>query len=48
MMRNFVASIKEGRDIAPTLADGLRTQEVIDAAVEAAKRGVWLDVPQVE
>ncbi len=48
MMRNFVTSIKEERDIAPTLADGLRTQEVIDAAVEAAKRGVWLDVPQVQ
>ena len=48
MMRNFVTSIKEERDIAPTLADGLRTQEVIDTAVEAARRGVWLDVPQVE
>ena len=47
MMRDFVASITMGQDIAPTLADGLRTQEVIDAAIKAAHLDTWLDVPQV-
>ena len=48
MMRDFVTSIRDGRDIPPTLADGLRTQEVIDAAVEASRAGAWMDVPQVD
>lgn len=47
MMRNFVTAIRERRDIPPTLADGLRTQEVIDAAVQAARQGVWVTVPEV-
>ena len=47
VMQKFVSSIKEGRDIPPTLADGVRTQDFIDAAVKPAKRGAWLDVPRV-
>ena len=45
MMRGFVDSIREDRDVPPTLMDGLRTQEVIDCALEAARTRRWIDVP---
>ena len=48
MMRNFVTAIREERDVPPTLADGLRAQEVIDAAVRAGRERRWVDVPRVE
>ena len=45
MMRGFVDSIRDDRDVPPTLMDGLRTQEVIDCALEAAQTRRWVDVP---
>ena len=48
MMRAFITSIREERDVAPTITDGLRTQEVIDAALTAARTRAWVDVPQTE
>jgi len=48
MMRAFVESILEDRAIAPTIVDGLRAQEVIEAALTAARTRRWVDVPQVE
>jgi predicted dehydrogenase len=35
----FVTSIHEDREFAPTFADGLRTQKLMDAAIESNKTG---------
>ncbi|GEM_PF-1983016 len=47
MMRGFLRSIRENREVHPTLTDGLKTQEVVDAAIEAAKTRRWINVPQL-
>ena len=44
MMRGFVNSIRENREAPPILMDGLRIQQVIDSAREAARRCRCLDV----
>ena len=44
MMRGFVNSIRENREAPPILMDGLRIQQIIDSALEAARRRRWLDV----
>jgi predicted dehydrogenase len=41
VLEPFVAAIRAGEDRAPTLRDGLRAQEVIDAAVRSAASGRW-------
>ena len=46
MMRAFITAVLEDRDIPPTVADGRRTQEVIDAAIQAGRTSRWVDVPQ--
>ena len=46
MMRAFVTAVLEDRDVPPTIADGLRTQEVIDAAIQAGRTRRWVDVHQ--
>ncbi|MBI3973738.1 MAG: Gfo/Idh/MocA family oxidoreductase [Chloroflexi bacterium] len=43
----FVESIRTGEDRAPTIRDGLRTQEVIEAAVRSAEAGCWEKVRSV-
>jgi predicted dehydrogenase len=43
----FVVAIREGKDRAPTLRDGLLAQEVIEAASRAARSGRWEPVPAV-
>ncbi len=45
MMRGFVEAVRSGRDVPPTLADGLRAQEVVDAALTAARERRWVEVP---
>ncbi len=47
MLGRFLRSILEERDIEPTLTDGLRAQEVVDAAARAHGERRWLKVPQV-
>ena len=47
MMRGFLSSIRENREVHPTLTDGLKTQEVVDAAIEAARTRRWINVPQI-
>ncbi len=41
----FVDCIRENREAPPILMDGLRIQQVIDAALEAAGTRRWIDVP---
>lgn len=43
IMRTFLASIEQGVDLGPTLRDGLRCQEVIEAALASARAGRWVD-----
>jgi predicted dehydrogenase len=47
MMRGFLRSIRENTEVHPTLTDGLKTQEVVDAAIEAARTRRWINVPQI-
>lgn len=47
IMRTFLAAIQERRDLAPTLADGLRCQAVLQAAIDSSRRQGWVAVPRV-
>ena len=44
IMRSFLEAITTGRDLSPTLADGLRCQAVLDAAVVSSQRRCWVPV----
>jgi predicted dehydrogenase len=45
-VRDFVQAIAQGRDPAPSFADGLRVQQVLDAvASSAASNSGWIDIP---
>ena len=43
----FLRSIAEGRQLAPSAADGWAAAEVADAALESARSGAWVDIPSV-
>jgi predicted dehydrogenase len=43
----FVQAIREGRPCRPSLWDGARAQAVMDAALQSAEQGRWVDVPKV-
>ncbi|MGC5224547.1 Gfo/Idh/MocA family protein [Micromonospora sp. DT81.3] len=43
----FLRSIAEGRQLAPSAADGWATAEVADAALQSARTGSWVDVAVV-
>jgi predicted dehydrogenase len=47
MLQAFVEGILDGRDRAPTIGDGLATQQVIDAALRAHASRCWERVPSV-
>jgi predicted dehydrogenase len=40
----FVDAIRQQRPCAVTFADGVRSQEVMDAAIESAAQGKWVDL----
>jgi predicted dehydrogenase len=40
----FVESVKRGETRAPSFADGLRCQAVLDAALESAREKRWVEV----
>jgi len=40
----FVDAIRQQRPCAVTFADGVRSQEVMDAAIESAARGQWVEI----
>jgi|APSaa5957512622_1039677.scaffolds.fasta_scaffold36224_2 predicted dehydrogenase len=42
--RAFIDAILEDRPAAPDFRDGLKAQEVIDAAIEADRRGCWVKI----
>jgi predicted dehydrogenase len=43
----FLRSIAEGRQLAPSAADGWATAEVADAALESARTRAWVDIPSI-
>jgi predicted dehydrogenase len=43
----FVDAIRHNRECVPSLADGARTQAVVDAVVQSSERRQWVEVPQV-
>ncbi|MGO2111688.1 MAG: Gfo/Idh/MocA family protein, partial [Pseudoclavibacter sp.] len=43
----FLRSVAEGRQLAPSAADGWSAAEIADAAVRSAADGAWVDVPAV-
>jgi hypothetical protein len=40
----FIDSILEDRQISPSFYDGLKAQEVIEAAIESDQRGCWVSL----
>jgi len=43
--RQFIDSILADQSVSPNFHDGFKTQQVIEAALEAQRRGCWVDVP---
>lgn len=43
----FLRSVAEGRQLAPSAADGWAASEVVDAALRSAAGGAWVEVPDV-
>lgn len=43
--RQFIDSILTDQSVSPNFYDGFKVQQVIDAALEAQRRGCWVDVP---
>ncbi|GAA0319273.1 Gfo/Idh/MocA family protein [Kineococcus aurantiacus] len=43
----FLRSVAEGRQLAPSAADGWSAAEIVDAALRSAASGEWVDVPVV-
>jgi len=44
MVQEFVRAVASGVPMTPTFADGARCQRLLDAAVESAQTGRWVDV----
>ena len=47
-VRDLLLAIDKGEAVYPDFYDGLRCQQVLDAAVQSAARGCWVDVPAAE
>jgi len=45
-VRDLLLAIDEGREVIPSFYDGLRCQQVLDAALESARSGAWVQVPR--
>jgi predicted dehydrogenase len=45
-VQEFVRGIHEGVEVAPSLYDGFRCQQVIDAIRESSKSRCWVDIPE--
>ncbi|MBI2555500.1 MAG: Gfo/Idh/MocA family oxidoreductase [Candidatus Rokubacteria bacterium] len=46
LVKRFLAGIRKGETPSPSFEDGLRAQAVLDAVLESASRGGWVDVPR--
>lgn len=44
----FLRSVSEGRQLAPSAADGWSASELVDASLRSAASGTWTSVPAVE
>ena len=44
LVERMLHGIRTGQTPSPSLVDGLRAQSVLDATVESARRGAWVDV----
>lgn len=42
--RQFIDNIIADQPVSPNFQDGFKTQQVIDAALEAQRRGCWVDI----
>ena len=45
-LADFLSALKSGKPFRPDFADGVANQEVIDASLESAKTGKWVNVSQ--
>jgi len=45
LVERLLAAIESGAEAAPSLADGLAAQAVLDAVLDSAARRTWVDVP---
>ena len=43
----FLRSVAEGRQIAPSVADGWSASELVDASLESSRTGSWVKAPAV-
>ena len=43
--RHFVDAIIQDQPVSPTFYDGLKAQEVIDAAIRSDEQGCWVSLP---
>jgi len=43
---DFVVGVAKGMDVQPDFADGLRTQQVLDAALHSAHKNRWTKIPR--
>lgn len=43
----FLQSIAEGRQLAPSAADGWSASEIVDASIRSAESAQWVDIPSV-
>ncbi|MFZ1058292.1 MAG: Gfo/Idh/MocA family oxidoreductase, partial [Candidatus Rokuibacteriota bacterium] len=44
LVKRFLAGIRKGEKPSPSFEDGMRAQAVLDAVLESASRGAWVDV----
>jgi len=44
LVKHFVDGIRTGTTPSPSFADGLRAQAVLDAVLESASHGGWVEV----
>ncbi len=42
--RLFIDAILQGRQVSPSFYDGLKAQEVMDAAIRSHAQGVWVSL----
>ncbi len=44
----FLKSVAEGKQLAPSVADGWSAAELVDASLKSAESGQWVEVPEIK
>jgi predicted dehydrogenase len=44
-VRDLLQAVDKGEDVYPDFYDGLRCQHVLDAVVQSAREGKWVETP---